>query len=87
MAKVIPIRKPVVKPQERAASEIVDQMRNHMYSFSSDKARMEFCMVIIAQLILWVFASKHYDSPKSVILSWVTKKCEDYSSKIEASQR
>ena len=86
VGKVIPLRKPIVKPHEQAAIEIVDSMRNQMYTFSSDKARMEFCLVVIAQLILWICASKYYDSPKSVVLSWVTKKCEDYSSR-SASQR
>lgn len=84
-AKIIPLRKPVVKPHEQAAIEIVDSMRHQMYTFSSDKARMEFCLVVIAQLILWICASKYYDSPRSVILSWVTKKCNDYLTKSESN--
>ena len=72
-------KKPIIRPHEQAASDTVEQMRQVMYTFSSDKQRMEYCLVIIAQLVLWVVRSRYYDSPKNVVLTWVTKKLDQYT--------
>jgi hypothetical protein len=68
-------------PQVSAAHNTVEFMRSQMYSLPSNQSRMEYAMMIIAQLTLWIIKSDHYDKPVEVIKTYVAKKCSDYSKK------
>ena len=78
---VIPFRlKPQAPPaQVAAAQQSVEDMRQVMYNLPSTEARMEYCLVIMAQIGLWVVKSGHYEDPKAKLLSWIDKKMTQYT--------
>lgn len=67
------------KPSEIAAVETVDFMRQKMYSMS-EESRNQFMFVVLTHLIKWIIRSGYYDRPGTMILAWVEKKINDYSS-------
>lgn len=70
---------PIAKPSEIAAVETVDFMRQKMYSMS-EESRNQFMIVVLTHLIKWIIKSGYYDKPGAMILAWVEKKINDYSS-------
>lgn len=70
---------PVAKPSEIAAVETVDFMRQKMYTMS-EESRNQFMFVVLTHLIKWIIRSGYYDRPGTMILAWVEKKINDYSS-------
>lgn len=70
---------PVAKPSEIAAVETVDFMRQKMYSMS-EESRNQFMFVVLTHLIKWIIRSGYYDRPGTMILAWVEKKINEYSS-------
>ncbi len=72
--------KPQAPPaQVTAAHDTVEHMRQTMYNLPSTEARMEYCLVIIAQIGMWVTKSGHYEDPKAKLLSWIDKKMSQYT--------
>lgn len=69
----------IAKPSEIAAVETVDFMRQKMYSMS-EESRNQFMFVVLTHLIKWIIRSGYYDRPGTMILAWVEKKINDYSS-------
>jgi len=70
---------PIPKPSEIAAVETVDYMRQKMYSMS-EESRNQFMFVVLTHLIKWIIRSGYYEKPGTMILAWVEKKINDYSS-------
>jgi len=69
----------VAKPSEIAAVESIDYMRQKMYTMS-EESRNQFMFVVLTHLIKWIIRSGYYDRPGTMILAWVEKKINDYSS-------
>lgn len=67
------------KPSEIAAIETVDFMRQKLYTMS-EESRNQFMFVVLTHLIKWIIRSGYYDRPGTMILAWVEKKINDYSS-------
>lgn len=67
------------KPSEIAALETVDFMRQKLYTMS-EESRNQFMFVVLTHLIKWIIRSGYYDRPGTMILAWVEKKINDYSS-------
>lgn len=74
-------RKNEPAPQVTAAHNTVEYMRKEMYHLPGNQARMEYALVLISQLMLWVIKADHYDNPVEFIKVWVNKKCADYTKK------
>lgn len=74
-------RKTEPPAQITAAYTTVEYMRKQMYELPSTQARIEYAQCIMAQLVLWIIKSNHYENPTGVIKTWVEKKCQDYSKK------
>lgn len=81
MTNVIPFKpKPKAVPEQVAAAhQAVEKLREFMQCLGSDRARVEFCNVLIAQLCLWVIRSNFYDKPAEYLVSWVTRKANQYT--------
>jgi len=69
----------VAKPSEIAAVESIDYMRQKMYTMS-EESRNQFMFVVLTHLIKWIIRSGYYDKPGTMILAWVERKINDYSS-------
>lgn len=74
-------RKNEPAPQVVAAHNTVEFMRNQMYTLPSNESRVQYALVLMAQLTLWIIKSDYYDKPIDVIKAYVAKKCTDYSKK------
>lgn len=69
----------IPKPSETAAVETIDYMRQKLYTMS-EESRNQFMFVVLTHLIKWIIRSGYYDRPGTMILAWVEKKINDYSS-------
>jgi hypothetical protein len=69
----------VAKPSEIAAVETIDYMREKLYTMS-EESRMQFLLIVFSHIIKWVIRSGYYDRPGAMLLAWVEKKINDYSS-------
>ena len=74
-------RKSQPEQQVVAAYNTVEFMRSQMKCLPSNRARIEYAHVLIAQLILWIIKSDFYDKPVDAIKTYVAKKCSDYTQK------
>lgn len=73
-------QKPKPMPEEVvAAHNAVEHLRGLMRILPNEKSRVEFALMIMAQLTLWLCKSRHYDNPAAVVIAWVTKKANLYS--------